>query len=80
MTVTLKCKIEKGLIRLPKKVRFPEGTHVIIKIDSVLKIKEKQRIISELSGAWSDDPTIMSIFRDIEQERHVYFGRGVNFK
>jgi hypothetical protein len=28
----------------------------------------------------SDDPTIIPIFRAIDQERHRYFGREVNFE
>ena len=80
MTITVKCKIENGSIRLPKRVCFPDGTQVIVKIEPVVKSREKQKVISELCGAWSDDPTIMSIFKEIEQERHCYFGREVSFK
>lgn len=36
--------------------------------------------ISELSGAWSGDPTIISIFKAIDQERHSYFGREVSLE
>ena len=70
MTITVKGKIEKSSIRLPKKVCFPDGTQVIIRIDPVLKTKEMQKVISELSGAWSDDPTIVSIFKEIEEENY----------
>jgi predicted DNA-binding antitoxin AbrB/MazE fold protein len=80
MTITLKSKIEKGSIRLPKKIDLPEGTRVIVRIEPVIKAKEKHKIISELSGAWSGDTTIASIFKTIDQERHGYFGRGVNFE
>jgi predicted DNA-binding antitoxin AbrB/MazE fold protein len=79
MTITVKSRIEKGSIRLPKRVRLPEGTRVIVKIEPLLKIKEKLKIISELSGGWSDDPTIIPIFEEIEKERHNYFGREVRF-
>ncbi len=74
MTITVRSKIENGLIRLPKKVRLPDGTRVIVKIEPILKTKEKLKIISDLSGAWSNDPTIMSIFEDLEQKRHNNFG------
>jgi len=74
MTIIVKSKIEKGSIRLPKKVDLPDGTRVVVRIEPVIKIKEKLKIISELSGAWSDDPTITPIFRAIDQERHRYFG------
>ena len=72
--ITVKSKIEKGSIRLPKKVGLPDGTRVIVRIEPVLETKKKLKIISELSGAWSDDPTIINIFKEIEQERHRYFG------
>ncbi len=80
MTITVKGKIENGSIRLPKRVRFPDGTQVIVRIAPVLKTEGKRKVISELSGAWSDDPTIVSIFKEIEQERHRYFGRKVRFE
>jgi predicted DNA-binding antitoxin AbrB/MazE fold protein len=80
MTIIVKSKIEKGSIRLPKKVDLPDGTRVIVRIEPVTKIKERLKIISELSGAWSDDPTISSIFRTIDQERHKYFGREVSLE
>ena len=80
MTIIVKSKIEKGSIRLPKKVDLPDGTRVVVRIEPVTKIKEKLKIISELSGAWSDDPTIPPIFRAIDQERHRYFGREVSFE
>jgi len=80
MTITVKSKIENGLIRLPKKVRLPDGTRVIVKIDPILKTKEKLKIIADLSGSWSNDPTIMSIFEDLEQKRHNNFGREIGFK
>jgi len=41
MTIVVKSKIEKGLIRLPKKVDLPDGTRVIVTIEPVTKTKEK---------------------------------------
>jgi predicted DNA-binding antitoxin AbrB/MazE fold protein len=78
--ITLKSKIEKGSIRLPKKVRLPDGTRVVVNIAPVLKTKEKLKIISELSGSWAADPTISSVFRKIDEERHNYFGREVKLE
>ncbi|MBT9160901.1 MAG: hypothetical protein AAGB97_08760 [Dehalococcoidia bacterium] len=80
MTITVKSKVEKGVIRLPQKICPPDGTQVIVRIEPILKTKEKQKVVSELCGAWSDDPTIMPIFKEVEQERHCYFGREVSFK
>ena len=80
MTITVKSKIENGSIRLPKKVGLPDGTRVIVSIRPVLNIKEKLKIISELSGAWSDDSTIISVFKAIDEERHGYYGREVSLE
>ena len=77
--ITVKSRIEKGWIRLPKKVRLPNGTQIIVKIEPMLKTKDKLKIISELSGSWSCDPTIMSIFEELENERHYDIGREVTF-
>jgi len=79
MTITVKTKIEKGSIRLPKRAGLPDGTRVLVKIEPILKRKEKLKVISELSGGWADDPTIIPIFEEIDKERHNYFGREVNF-
>ncbi len=78
MTIIVKSKIERGSIRLPKKVRLPEGMRVMVRIEPILKTREKKEIVSELCGTWSDDPSILSIFKEIEEERHRYFGREVN--
>jgi virulence-associated protein VagC len=80
MTITVKSKIIKGSIRLPKSVRLPEGTRVLVKIEPILKTKEKLKIVSELSGAWSNDPTIMAIFQELDQKRHEDIGREVSFE
>jgi hypothetical protein len=33
MMITVKSKIEKGSIRLPKRVKLPDGTQVIVRIE-----------------------------------------------
>lgn len=43
MTIIVKSKIEKGSIRLPKKVRLPEGMRVMVRIEPILKAREKKR-------------------------------------
>lgn len=77
MVFTVTSKIIKGMIRLPKKVKIPEGTKVIVKIEPVLRASEKRKIILALCGAWADDATIAPIFEEIEGERHQYYGREV---
>jgi len=80
MTITARCKVEMGNIRLPRNINIPDGTQVIININTILKNRDKQKIVEEISGAWSDDPTITPIFEKIECDRHEYFGRGRDFK
>ena len=72
VTITVKSKIEKGSIRLPKGVKLPDGTQVIVRIEPIQKAKEKQKLIAELSGTWPADPTIRSVFDEIDHERHRY--------
>ena len=80
MTITVKTKIEKGSIRFPERLDLPDGTRVIVKIEPILKTKEKLKIISELSGAWSSDPTIAPIFEELEDMRHTNTGRWIAFE
>jgi hypothetical protein len=44
MMITVKSKIEKGSIRLPKRVKLPDGTQVIVRIEPIQKAKEKQKV------------------------------------
>jgi hypothetical protein len=60
-------------------VGLPDGTRVLVKIEPILKTKVRLKVISELSGSWSNDPSVIPIFEEIEKERHSYFGRKVNF-
>ena len=62
MTITVKSKIQKGFIRIPSRVRLPEGTPVVVKIDAIPESEQKLKIASELCGTWSNDPTIIPIF------------------
>lgn len=77
MTIIVKSKIEKGYIRFPKRIDLPDGTRVIVRIEPILKTKEKLKIISELSGTWAEDPSIKPIFSELEQMRHSDPGREV---
>ncbi len=77
MMITVKSKVEKGYIRFPKRIDLPDGTRVIVRIEPILKTKEKLRIISELSGTWAEDPSIKPIFEELEQLRHSDLGSEV---
>ena len=80
MTVTLNSVIEKGAIRLPDNIPFPDGTKVIVRVDPIRNTHAKRKIIDDLSGTWSDDTTIIKIFQAIEEERHCYYSRIVSFE
>lgn len=80
MTIIVKSRIEKGSIRIPKKVGLPDGTKVIVSIEPILGAKERKKNLSKLFGAWSNDPTLITIFKEIEKERHSYFGREVDLE
>jgi hypothetical protein len=77
--ITVKSKIDKGCIPLPKKVKIRDGTQVLVQIEPILRKKDKQQIISELAGSWASDSTIPNIFEEIEKERHKNKGREVKF-
>ena len=79
MTIMVNGIVEKGSIRLPDNLPLPDGTRVIVRIDPERLTEEKRQVIDELSGAWSDDPSIVDVFQEIEEQRHGYLGRQVNF-
>lgn len=78
MTITLKGKIEKHAIKLPEWVYIPDGAEVRVKIETEMTKEEKRSLAKNLCGAWADDPSIDSIFEEIEKERHKYPGREIN--
>jgi len=78
MTITVKGKIGKHIIKLPEWVQIPEGTEVKVKIETEMTKEEKRKLVANLCGTWADDPSIDSIFEEIEKERHRYSGRGIN--
>ena len=73
MTITVRSKIENGLIRLPKKVRLPDGTRVIVRIDPILKTKEKLKIISITNDRTEDAHfvTIGFLCKDFEGDARI---------
>ena len=79
MTITLKSKIEKHTIKLPEWVHIPDGTEVRVMIEAEMTKEERMRFAEDLCGAWSYDPSIDSIFEEIEKERHNYPGRRIDF-
>ncbi|MBA3071947.1 MAG: hypothetical protein FP829_07320 [Nitrospirae bacterium] len=78
MTITLKSKVEKHAIKLPEWVQIPDGREVKVIIETEMNKEEKRMLAANLCGAWVDDPSIDSIFEEIEKERHKYPGREVD--
>lgn len=78
MTIILKGKVEKHAIKLPEWVQIPDGKEVEVRIETEMNKEEKRRLAANLCGAWADDPSIDSIFEEIEKERHKYPGREVD--
>lgn len=78
MTITLRSEIEKHAIKLPEWVHIPEGTRVKVSIETEIGKEDQRGLAKKLCGAWADDPSIDSIFKEIEKERHSYYGRGID--
>lgn len=78
MTITLKSKIEKHSIKLPEWVQIPDGAEIRVKIETEMTKEEKRSLAENFCGAWADDPSIDSIFEEIERKRHRYSGREIN--
>ena len=80
MTITLKGIIKEHSIKLPDWVKLEDGSQVIVNIETDKKdSKEKKKTAEKLCGSWSNDPSIVGIFENIERERHGYPGRNVDF-
>jgi hypothetical protein len=68
-----RCAIEEKKSLKRREAHVTKGKHRYYAQDMFVRIepiqaKEKQKTISELSGAWSGDPTIRCIFEKIDQE------------
>ena len=78
MTITLRGAIEQHSIKLPDWVHIPEGTKVKVSIETEISKEDKKTLAKKLCGTWASDPSIDSIFEEIEKERHNYHGRGID--
>lgn len=77
MSITAKCTIDHGTIKLPQSVRLPDGMRVLVNIEPLLKGAQRKKVARELAGSWGKDTSIYSVFSEIEMERHAYFGRDI---
>ena len=77
MSITARCTIEQGMIRLPPSLSLPDGMKVLITVEPVLTGAQRKKIARELAGSWGEDSSITPIFEKIDEERHAYLGRDV---
>ena len=77
MTITAKCIIDHGMIKLPQSVALPDGMRVLVNIEPLFKSVQRKKIARELAGSWGKDASIDAVFTEIEEERHTYFGRAI---
>lgn len=75
MTITAKCTIEHGSIRLPSSLGLLDGMKVLVNIQPLPAKISKKSLARELSGGWKSDTSIDAIFQEIENDRHTYYGR-----
>jgi hypothetical protein len=59
-------------IELEREAGLPLGSAVIVNIQpKPLTLKEKQRLVDLLCGAWADDASLWPIFAEIEHQRTI---------
>jgi predicted DNA-binding antitoxin AbrB/MazE fold protein len=70
---------KKG-ITLLEPIFIPEGTEVIVDIpDNYEQKKPQWNELEKVIGVWKDDQEITDIFAEIDMERHLDYGREINF-
>ncbi|MEH2377515.1 MAG: hypothetical protein V7K27_01185 [Nostoc sp.] len=67
---------------------IPDGTEIIMNLElpaaepvaAQLDLTEEERLakLNQLFGVWQDQPELMDIFAEIDQQRHTYRGRVIN--
>jgi hypothetical protein len=64
-------------IQLRDDIAIPDGQEITIKIQLPIPLtpEERWQQLSELFGAWSEQPDLDATFRAIAQERHQNHGR-----
>jgi len=80
MVVQMKGTVRGRRIDLEKETGLPAGSIVTVNITTKpLPLKEKRRLVDALCGAWSNDPSILPIFAEIERQRDLTLPREANF-
>lgn len=80
MGVQVQGIIDGKHIELERETGLPPGQAVLVRVEPVLlSPDEKRRLVDELCGAWAGDPSIGTIFAEIEGERSAARPRDVDF-
>ena len=62
MSITAKCIIDHGTIKLPQSIGLPDGMRVLVNIEPLLKNAQRKKIARELAGSWGKDTSIDLLF------------------
>ncbi len=75
--------IKGARIELEHETALPYGAAVLVSImpqpKLELTLEEKRRLTDSLCGTWAGDPSINTIFAEIEHHRTMSTSREVNF-
>ena len=67
-------------IELEHETGLPSGSVVMVTIQpKLLTLEEKLQLVDQLCGTWADDPSLQSIFAEIEHLREQAIARDVEF-
>jgi len=76
----LKGIIKGQSIELLEPIAIAEGSEVTIEIsESEIETKPDWTELQKVIGVWQEEPEIQEIFAEIDRERHLDFGREVDF-
>ncbi|MEH2180827.1 hypothetical protein [Nostoc sp.] len=67
---------------------IPDGVEIIVNLELTstqsvvekLDLTDEERLakLNKLFGVWQDQPELIDIFAEIDQQRHTYQGRGID--
>lgn len=73
MSKLVKGTMHGKIIELEQSLSLSEGTVVLVSVETIhISNGERRRRILDLSGAWKDDPSIVTVFKDIAHERQSH--------
>lgn len=74
--------IKRGqTIELFQEIDVPDGTEITLELSSTHSLNhlEKLNRLNELFGSWQNQPELDDIFAEIDNQRHAYHGREIDF-